>query len=321
MLRIMHAPPVEGERKLICKTDEARVSRIHGRPPYGGMVERLQRVERKHGKVQNFMILMKNEQYASSGLIGQHEPLYHVIKFLALGMARAIFPDNIVNVHELRFFTRRGKLYAATYSDFVPDESGVVERLRAVRVRYNRAKTREADLRIIGEADEEERRLNPNLGELVEKIEKGCGILLAHPEANYHMSDGKIVFFEANGLDFGEMLEAGIVAAQGTGSHLALDMAVWMLSAYTSQTSRTSTVMDDLGLCHDAFLRLTLTERTRRLVITTLKSTSLRRTRLVGFIREMLWYYERLGSEGRLELAPEMEVFINSRVLDMKPGE
>ncbi len=48
MLRIMRAPPVEGKREIICKTDEARVSRIRGRPPYDGMVERLQKVERTY---------------------------------------------------------------------------------------------------------------------------------------------------------------------------------------------------------------------------------------------------------------------------------
>lgn len=211
MLLIRKTPPVKGERERICRTGEATISRIHvPGMPYDGMVERLQKIP-KGGKrrVGHFACGLAFPASSTSGyLMNDANAHYHILKFLALGAARLLFPRNLVNAPELRVFERRGSRYAATYSDFVPDESGVIERLGAARRRFYGAGAGRRD-EVGREVDAEERRRNPQLEPLIEKIEMKGTFLLAHPEANYHLAYGNTVFFEVQGINVAEVLLLG----------------------------------------------------------------------------------------------------------------
>jgi hypothetical protein len=135
-------------------------------------------------------------------------PAYPIMKFVSLLFAGAVFPDNVVRMRELRISV----LQAATYSDYVPDDNGVIARRAAAMREFYRAVSgsegeSESQLRIKQEADEEERRLNPGLVEAAEKMRE-AGIIIAHPEANYHVAGSRTVFFEISGLDIKDALSA-----------------------------------------------------------------------------------------------------------------
>ena len=60
---------------------------------------------------------------------------------------------------------------------------------------------------ILKESDKKERELSPGLGKIV-GLAKKSGIAIIHPEANYHLADGKLVFFEIGGLDIKQAVDA-----------------------------------------------------------------------------------------------------------------
>jgi hypothetical protein len=197
--RIMAAEPIAALKKSMCKTDEAEVSRILS-GKYKGMVERLQgnEIDLDH----RFDISYKGEiRYPYHG-----SPSYHMMKFVSLLFAGVVFPDNVVRMRELRLSVSQ----AATYSDYVPDDNGVIERRAAAMREFYRAASgsegeSESQLRIREKANEGERRFNPDLMKAAEKMRE-AGIIIAHPEANYHVTDGRTVFFEISGLDMSDAL-------------------------------------------------------------------------------------------------------------------
>jgi hypothetical protein len=200
---IKYAQPVDGKRELMCRTDEARVCRIRAPySPYDGMVERLQTVD--DDKLMHPRFFFKRSEF-SDVYIATSSLHYHYYKFLSLVAAKSLFPENFCDAKELRVFKRRGKLRTAMYSDFVEDGNGVIERRRRyMREFYRLAKDS------MGTADchkaimnERERRINPDLAALEEKI-GAAGIVIAHPECNYHLSQGSTVFFEIGGINIRE---------------------------------------------------------------------------------------------------------------------
>jgi hypothetical protein len=203
---IKYAPPVEGRRELMCKTDEARVSRIRAPfSPYDSMVERVQAVAAQHkGTTQNFGIFHRRtpvEGFDKPALeIAPRMLAYHVLKFLALRAGMSLAGKNLVNARELRVFRRDGNLCTAMYSDFVDDGNGVIERRgRAMREYY--ASSLEERAVILKKADMLEHQLNPRLKECARNVQVFTGIRIPHPESNYHLSGGETVFFEACGID------------------------------------------------------------------------------------------------------------------------
>jgi len=205
---IKYAPPVKGKRKLLCRTDEATVSRI--RAPfssYDGMVERIQPVSTpEKDKVKGIMF---NLRFGSGDLGVNYGPvdiMYHLMKFLSLRAAKSTFPENIVNVVELRIFRRHGAVQTAMYSDFVSDDNGVIARRKEAMRRFYVNTSPKEKLQIITSADRCERKMNPSLGPLALKIQR-TGYSLSHPEANYHVSDGATVFFEIDGVGIHKVID------------------------------------------------------------------------------------------------------------------
>lgn len=206
MLIIRHAPPVKGKRERICRTDEATVSRIHAPgTPYDCMVERLQKIDGEREKRQFFQFSAEGTPWLFSE-VESSRAQYHILKFLALGLAGRMFPDNFVRARELRL--SKSKRCAATYSGFVKDDDGAIGRQGKARRRYYAAQTDKEKDESRERTDREERARNPQMVKLIEEVRDG-GILLAHPEANYHLCDGKIVFFEVQGIELTTLLRTG----------------------------------------------------------------------------------------------------------------
>lgn len=204
MLISLQNPP-KGRRIQICRADEAVVRRIISLDKYNGMCERIQKVS---ALPFHFLIVRTDDFEGTASIrISPMEAVYHLLKFLSARFARAMFPDNFVNMHELRFFRKRDGLYAATYSDFVPDETGVIKRRHAAMQRFYQAKTKNESDEVIRKTDSQERISNPAIVELAECIGR-VGIGIPHPEANYHVSDGKTVFFEVCSLHMDQAIEA-----------------------------------------------------------------------------------------------------------------
>jgi hypothetical protein len=129
------------------------------------------------------------------------------MKSLSLALAGTVFPENFVVMRELRLSKKKGALLAAYYSEFVPDESGIIARReKATRRFYEIEDIRERE-RIRDGLDAEERSLNPRLAPMIAEI-GGNGLLMNHPEANYHVSGGRTVFFEIDGIEISSAIEA-----------------------------------------------------------------------------------------------------------------
>jgi hypothetical protein len=187
---------LEGKRALICKGDEATVSRITtGR--HKGLVERLQRFSQANS-LREFKFRLNYPFNICDYGSGQFP--YYLFKFLAIGYARSILPKNFVPIHQLRFFQEGQHRYAVMYSDHVPDKTGIIQRRSKSMDRFYATDcTKEADA-LRDAADQHELSINPALQPAIETANK-FGIEIAHPEANYHSTEeGNPVFFEINEL-------------------------------------------------------------------------------------------------------------------------
>jgi hypothetical protein len=199
-MTIVCAPPIEGVKKtLICKGDEARVSKFH--TSKGVMVERYQDFSRDVPPVSFFLSRLMFDGAECKDFFSPVDRRYFLIKYQALRLARMLFPDNFVKASSLHVQDKS----CAMYSEFVPDENGAKERIRQAMKRYYSTADTKKRLRIIEETNRKEQELNPELESLVKDIE-ATGISLAHPEANYHISGGKTVFFEVSGIYYHRLL-------------------------------------------------------------------------------------------------------------------
>ncbi len=187
---------------MICKGEEATVSRIRSRNRYNGMVERLEVFPKKSNTSYFRLQYLGKEDW-----LGNSSPYFHMSKILSLCLGGCLFPDNFVKVHELRFFDRGKNRFAATYSDFVPDRNGVIKRRAEAMRRYYNEKSKRGRDNVRKEHDKIEIRANPELSALAARI-LDSGLHIPHPEANYHLSDGKIVFFELADVDIVKCIEA-----------------------------------------------------------------------------------------------------------------
>ncbi len=208
---VKYAPPAQGSRSSMrtCETFEARIRMVQDpSSPYNGMVERLQPVAKGSGDL-DFEIRVARLYH----LAGPSSSFCHVARFLALRAANALFPGNIVDARELRMFRESGVLHAATYSPFVSDDNGVIERRGAAMREFYATEFSDsmAKLRFVEAKDTIERELNPELRFLPRRM-KDAGIEPSHPEMNYHLSKGATVFFEIDGIDLGKAATAALDA-------------------------------------------------------------------------------------------------------------
>ncbi len=188
-MRILFAQPPPGERVPICTTDEARIRRIQCPSGCPEMVERIQPIERRTSH--NFKL--------GKSRFFQDRTTYHILKFLAVALARTKYPNNFVDMNELRIF-RQGQLVAASYSKPVSDETGVAQRRSdAMRSFYEETDpSKKEEIRERANALENE--ITPGLQSMpVMLYWEGIGI--PHPEANYQVSNGEIVFFEVDQIE------------------------------------------------------------------------------------------------------------------------
>jgi|GEM_PF-4588791 len=226
------AAPVRGlgKRTVLCKGDEATVSRICPGPGKKGLVERVQPLQSDTFLGQEFTIPVRlgyDKKWLAS------DAAYHLQKFFSLRLAKALFPEHFPECKEIRFFARSGHTMAATYSDFVSDETGVVARRAKNMKQYYRMLYSPTDSESFGHArafcrqcDETENKLNPALAPLVRKI-RTSGISISHPEMNYHIENGKTVFFEVIGL---KLIHAYFASCASPNRQAALDALSTILS-------------------------------------------------------------------------------------------
>ncbi|MBI5227622.1 hypothetical protein HY988_03480 [Candidatus Micrarchaeota archaeon] len=181
---------------LKCPTDESIVARLTARLPYNGLVERTQPIA-AFGPDQIFKV----DEYS---VFSPSRVYYHILRYLALDFAHSVLPDNFVAVRELRFFERYPRKFAAMYSDFVPDETGVAGRRREAMRRYYAETNADAAKKILHQADELEQIRNPDLMAFT-SVTRNAGIMVPHAEANYHHraigGELKTVFFEVGRIN------------------------------------------------------------------------------------------------------------------------
>lgn len=196
-MKIRCAKPIRGKRKLLCKTDEARISRVFTKDGRE-LVERLQHFPESAGSTPTVFNLQLSEIYIDH--FSQKYSTYHLMKALALETAHSIFPENFLHLHEVRFFSEASQRYAASYSDFIPDETGVIARRRKIMKSYYQTKDKTARIAIKKRFDRAEHLITPGLEPVIRRAQ-AAGIAVPHPEANYHLSEGRIVFFEVDTID------------------------------------------------------------------------------------------------------------------------
>lgn len=198
-LSIRLAPPAQGARELICKTDEATVSRVIAPGRYAGMVERLQVMEKAGFSVPMLFHLYHDRDGVYPYQFSPQDPADQILRFLSLRFAKTLFPDNFVDARETRISRPGGGLVSAMYSGYVPDETGVIARRSLFMSRYYDAEGEDERRRIQRRFDLEERRSCPDLARAINAMELS-GLVIPHPEANYHLSGGDVVFFEVLGI-------------------------------------------------------------------------------------------------------------------------
>jgi len=217
--------PVEGKRQSITEGDEAKISRIISTPErrYQGMVERIQEInERDTGQPARLFLSLRGTKKALMEF--QYYPCQlemHMLRHIATRLAKILYPKNFINYRELRFFNDGDATFAANYSDFVSDENGALKRVEDLRKRIRGTVRNEsakhmilgqiyamtAMSRMIATGNKAEDRRNPELIEVSDAMMKE-GIHVAHPQLNYHVSNGRTVFMEVGGVDLVKSLAA-----------------------------------------------------------------------------------------------------------------
>ncbi len=197
LMKIIMGKPEPGRRSLICRGDEAKVTRLSsGRME--GLVERISHVNLADFSIYDVKRFTLKSQWGNidDGIFNSIEPGHHVMKFLAHGYARVLFPENFPRFHEFRAHCTHPRFVYSSYSDYVPDSTGTIERKTRDRKKfYEHADGYPIKIRAI----QFERIVTPGLADAIEKISR-AGIIIDHPEANYHVHDGKIVFFDIDGI-------------------------------------------------------------------------------------------------------------------------
>ncbi|VVB58993.1 Uncharacterised protein [Candidatus Anstonella stagnisolia] len=210
-------------RTKICTGEEATVFRINktGNPFFRSLIERNGLAERR------LAMLRDNEpvdvasahkkqvrgsrshdlgvavrRFWSGTMAGQ------VLNFHFMRLANVLFPQHFPKVHALRFCEgREGKMEVRLYTEFVPDGNGAIARKQEALGKFRELMEsgRSWDyLRL--KSDARERSVCKGLKEAAKKV-RAAGLLMDHPEANYHEREGVPVFFEVDGVAMKELVE------------------------------------------------------------------------------------------------------------------
>jgi hypothetical protein len=248
-LRIRKAPPVRGIRESLCSSDEAAVSRIVSPRRYEGLVERLQKPGMNALLMDTaFSISLMREPLEGTYDVSSEEHHNFMLRFLALRLARSIHPDNFVNTRELRLHGRDSSgLTAAMYSDFVPDEGGVIARRTEFSRRFYSSEDDGERKSIQLKSNAAEHSANPSLANH-QRLMELSGIFIPHPEANYHVSGGKTVFFEVLGIDAPKAFSAAVSFSPEPEESLALlsTMLAVVFRRYAGMNPRNALMLEEL---------------------------------------------------------------------------
>ncbi len=243
---IHRSRPVKGDKERLCESDEARVSLLRSPKKYAGMVERLQEPGPSRQPMEmSFSLTLTRNPSEGTYDIPPAFPASFILRFLAMRLARSIHPDNFINPREMRISAGKGGILAAMYSDFVPDETGVIGRRTEFSRMFYSVDTREEQMRVRKVADHAEHASNPALENCLRMMELS-GIYIPHPEANYHVADGKTVFFEVTGIDARKAFFAAMHFAPDPAESLALlsTMTAVMFRHYRALNQRWSGLAD-----------------------------------------------------------------------------
>jgi hypothetical protein len=220
--RIILAPPVRGRRESICKSDEARVGRMIRPEKYAGMVERLQVGDNNPFSKSMKFVIFPSPDGDNRYPVNPADPSNPLLRFLSLRFARSLFPDNFVDMRELRISKKTGgKLVSAMYSDYVPDATGVIPRRDEYFRKFYGTTDGGRQKNIQQEAMRIEHESCATLSN-VSRMMDLAGIIVPYPEFNYHVSNGKVVFFEVLGIDFPQAFAAVNDFAPGIGEPIVL---------------------------------------------------------------------------------------------------
>jgi len=234
--RMLHAPPIRGRREPLCKSDEARASRMTGPEKYAGMVERLQVAGSSPFSNSMRFVIHPTPDGTNVYPFYPENPRNPMLRFLSLRLAKSLFPDNFVDMRELRISERRGKIVSAMYSVYVPDQTGVIPRRDEFSRNYYGSRGNERREQIRNDAARTEHESCPSLSSAIRTADL-AGIIVPHPEANYHFSDGNVVFFEVLGIDFPKAFSAVNTLAPGIGEPIVLLSMIYgvMLRDYSKR--------------------------------------------------------------------------------------
>ncbi|MEM4634114.1 MAG: hypothetical protein QW275_03090 [Candidatus Anstonellaceae archaeon] len=125
--------------------------------------------------------------------------------YYSLRLAHTLFPDNFPLVRALRFSSYMHGTFSHIYSDFVPDLNDAIPRKAKIFSQYMKISNPEKQASFKRDADATEHLICPRLKKDVSKIGK-AGLILAHPETNYHFTKKGCVFFEINGIDLKKLI-------------------------------------------------------------------------------------------------------------------
>ncbi|MFH0738153.1 MAG: hypothetical protein V1827_06390 [Candidatus Micrarchaeota archaeon] len=249
-MKISCSRPIEGRRVPLCRTDEAAISRVSTKDGRE-LVERLQQfsASTESQSTTSFELAYPDNH---SVHICPRRSVYHVMKALALDAARSLFPDNFLHLHEIRFFREGDQRFSASYSDFIPDETGVMGRRKEAMDAYYRSDDHAVRLLIREGSERIERGLNPDLAPAIARTAE-AGIRVPHPEANYHLHAGKTIFFEVGGID----IHPAARSARGSGNIEALGLLAMLYSSYlrvlADDALTSASVNPVLKPCYESF--------------------------------------------------------------------
>lgn len=205
-------------REKICRGEEASVSRIATVAyPFSrakGLVERRVR-HLPNGKVhQVFHICCKHRGRADTSQYSEKKrsPGGEMLSFLALRLSHAIFPENFPRVLALRY-SNSGKT-SAIYTEHVPDLTGTIARKKAGMLEFHNEKDRLLREAIRANLDLYEREACPAMHTASGTI-WNAGIIIPHPEMNYHYDGKNPVFFEANAVFLHKAAQAILSLPEG----------------------------------------------------------------------------------------------------------
>ena len=217
------APPV-ASRKKICRGEEAQVSRVRFKSPFFGKQELVERkcnvtpltllirgvmVVDNRGKVSHELsktFFFERPDGSDAGVEISKSKYGQFLHYYSLQLARCLFPENFPKVRALRFSSARGMAFANIYSDEVPDEGRAIQRKNASLRQYHaQDRSIDSDSDFRKAKDAAEHKAFPQLASEMKKI-MDSGIVLVHPELNYHRVGDTPVFFEVTGLNMKKLI-------------------------------------------------------------------------------------------------------------------